>query len=133
MKKNNEHDKVNKKWLYFADEDYKIIIYLWNKEKKFYRSICFHAQQYVEKVLKGILEEKGDAIPRIHDINALVRRVEKLGIKVPLTENQILFLSSVYIDTRYPPDVGLLPDGEPQKKDTEIAVKAAKKIREWID
>jgi len=133
MKKNNKPDNVNKKWLYFAEEDYNLIIYLWNKDNKFYRSICFHSQQYVEKVLKGILEGNSASVPRIHDINALVKRVEKFGIKVPLTEEQILFLSSVYIDTRYPPDVGLLPNGEPQKKDAAIAVKAVKKIKEWLD
>ena len=108
MKKSNRRFTIDNKWLRFADEDYNLIMYLWNKENRFNRTICFHAQQFIEKVLKGILEGEDANLPRIHDINALVKKVEKCGIKVPLNENQILFLSSVYIDTRYPPDVGLL-------------------------
>jgi len=132
MKKSNVSDNIDEKWLNFADEDYKLVTFLWNQENEFYRSICFHAQQFIEKVLKGIIEGAGLSPPRIHDINALEKRVDKLGFDVPLTENEILFLSSVYIDIRYPPDVGLLPNGEPTKRDAEIAVKAVKKIKEWI-
>ncbi|RLF37590.1 MAG: hypothetical protein DRN21_06230 [Thermoplasmata archaeon] len=51
---------------------------------------------------------------------------------MPLTETEILFLSSVYIDTRYPPDVGLLPKGEPTETDAELAVKAVRKLKKWI-
>ena len=45
MKKNTIHDRINKKWLRFAEEDYNLVNYLWNTENRFYRSICFHAQQ----------------------------------------------------------------------------------------
>ena len=132
MKEKSEAIPLSKKWLNFADEDYALVVFLNNQETKFFRSICFHAQQFIEKILKGILEASGQVPPRIHDINALVKRVNKLGLTVPLQENEILFLSSVYIDVRYPPDVGLIPEGEPTKKDAEIAVKAVKKLREWI-
>ena len=46
-------------------------------------------------------------------------------MKVPLSKDEQIFLSSVYIDTRYPPDAGLLPDGEPVKSDAKIAVDIA--------
>ncbi|MCK5146237.1 HEPN domain-containing protein [bacterium] len=133
MKENNVYRKITQKWLDFAIEDYELVVYLSDKNKRFNRSICFHAQQFVEKILKGVLDGEGILPPRIHDINALIKRVEKLNIKVPLTENQTLFLSSIYIDTRYPPDVGLLPGGEPLQTDVEIAIKAVKKIKKWID
>ena len=93
---------ISKKWLKFAEEDYALVIFLHNKKNAFFRSICFHAQQFIEKILKGILEASGQTPPRIHDINALVKRVNKLGLTVPLQENEILFLSSIYIDVRYP-------------------------------
>ena len=84
-----------------------------NESSHFHSAICFHAQQFVEK----ILEAAGDIPPRTHDINALAKRLAKANISVPLTENEILLLSSVYIDTRYPPDVGFLPNGAPTQKD----------------
>lgn len=123
---------IDKKWLEFAEEDYQVLEYLWKSKSKFYRSICFHGQQYVEKILKGIIEYAGDTPPRIHDLNALNQKCQKSGVEIPLNETEILFLSSVYIDTRYPPDVGLLPKGEPLKSDAELAVKACKKLKKWI-
>ena len=62
-----------------------------------------------------------------------MKRVNKLGISVPLKEHEILFLSSIYIDVRYPPDVGLLPNGEPVRRDVDIAIKAAKKLKQWVE
>jgi len=124
---------ISKKWLEFAKEDYRVLEYLWKSNNKFYRSICFHGQQYVEKVLKGIIEHPGETPPRIHDINALNQKCQNLGINIPLNETEILFFSSVYIDTRYPPDVGLLPKGEPLKSDAELVVKACRKLKKWMD
>lgn len=131
MKEDNLQ-KIDQNWFDFAVEDYELVIFLSKKDNRFNRSICFHAQQFVEKILKGVLEEEGVIPPRIHDINALCKKVEKLGIKVPLTENQSLLLSSVYIDTRYPPDAGLLPEGDPDKSDVQIAVNAVLRIKEWV-
>jgi len=130
--KENNLQKIDQNWFDFAVEDYELVIHLSKKDNRFNRSICFHAQQFVEKILKGVLEKKAILPPRIHDINALSKKVEKLGIKVPLTENQSLLLSSVYIDTRYPPDAGLLPGGNPDQSDVQIAVNAVLKIKEWI-
>jgi len=132
MKKHTNRLNIDEKWLKFAEEDYKLVSFLYNKQKDFYRSICFHAQQFVEKILKGILEGAGLSPLKIHDINALVKRVSKLGIIVPLKEREILFLSSIYIDVRYPPDVGLLPNGEPSRKDVDIAVEAVRRLKRWV-
>ncbi len=59
--------------------------------------------------------------------------VDKKGFKVPLTKNEIVFLKSVYIESRYPPDVGLLPKGEPDRQDAEYAYTIIKKVKKWID
>ena len=79
------------------------------------------------------MEDAGSLPPKIHDINAHVKRLTKIGIKFPLSEIEILLLSSVYIDTRYPPDVGLVPGGEPTKRDVEIVIKSVEKIRAWME
>ncbi len=133
MKRSEHALSVSKKWLDFAMEDYQAIEILWNAENKLYRTICFHAQQYTEKILKGILENKGEFPPRIHDVNTLAIRCKKLGCNIPLSETEILFLSSVYIDARYPPDVGLLPKGEPIESDAALVVKAVRKLRRRTD
>lgn len=36
-------------------------------------AVCFHAQQCAEKYLKALLQERGAAIPRTHNLEALAR------------------------------------------------------------
>ncbi|RMF57669.1 MAG: HEPN domain-containing protein [Calditrichaeota bacterium] len=124
---------VSKNWLDFAQEDLEVVELLAEQQSSLYRTICFHAQQYVEKILKGILESLNQKIPRIHDINVLVEMCSNFGVKIPLTETEIHFLSSIYIDVRYPPDVGSLPDGAPLKSDADVAIQSVKKVKKWVD
>jgi len=137
MKKNHTENKsspsVSEKWLDFAWEDQQVVELLWSQDSTLYRTICFHAQQYVEKVLKGVIDNKTQKPPRIHDINALVEKCVELGVAIPLNDTEIHFLSSIYIDVRYPPDVGLLPGGEPLKSDAELAINTVRKLKKWVE
>ena len=47
---------INQDWLSFAEEDFVALISLWEQDLPLYRVICFHAQQFTEKTLKGILQ-----------------------------------------------------------------------------
>ena len=47
---------VKNNWFSFAEDDYKALRTLWLDRQGLYKIICFHSQQYVEKILKGILE-----------------------------------------------------------------------------
>ncbi len=132
MKNNKQIVEIAENWLTFALDDYKIVDKLISDGETFYRTICFHSQQYVEKILKGILEHIGSIPPKTHDIQILARLVDQKGFKVPLTKEEMVFLKSVYIESRYPPDVGLLPKGEPDMHDAEYAYKIIKKIKKWI-
>ena len=38
------------------------------------------------------------------------------------------FLSEVYVESRYPPDIGLLPHGEPTKEDAQKALEFAQQV-----
>ncbi len=40
-------------------------------------AVCFHAQQCAEKYLKALLQERGAAIPRTHNLEALARPLLK--------------------------------------------------------
>jgi len=133
MKNHLKKIKISSKWLEFAEEDFKTAFLLWETNSFLYRIICYHSQQYVEKVLKGLLEGFSKNPPRIHDINALAIRCEQLGIKVPLSEEEKYFLSSIYIDTRYPPDIGLIPGGEPGKQEAQICITILNNIKTWIE
>jgi HEPN domain-containing protein len=73
---------------------------------------CFHAQQCVEKAFKAILEKQGREVPKTHDIIRLFGLTEiicDLEIDIDLLQR----VSELYIETRYPGNFGLLPDGKP--------------------
>ena len=76
--------------------------------------VLFHCQQSIEKLLKAHLEENDIKIPKIHNLirlyNLLTEIIKKnYDFVIELLEE----LDSVYIDSRYPGDVGLLPSGMP--------------------
>ena len=130
MKTKNE--LIHSKWFQFAQDDLKIVITLWQKKDKINRGICFHAQQYVEKIIKGLLEINRIKPPRIHDLITLNELCNEINIKLPLSEDNLQFLSSVYIDTRYPPDAGLIPNGEPTEEHSRLAYQIVKELDKWI-
>lgn len=122
---------VHNRWLAFAEDDLRIVLSLWRKKEKINRGICYHAQQYVEKILKGILEQNKINPPRIHDLVALHELCKEVKIELPLSEEHLQFLSSVYIDTRYPPDAGLIPNGEPTLDHSKLAYKIVNELHKW--
>ena len=94
--------------------------------------VAFHSEQAIEKCFKAILEKEGTPLQKIHDI----RRIHKIiADKVPLSHEQIntlLTINELYIDSRYPGDIGLLPHGKPTlqyaKKFYEFAQEIFEKI-----
>ncbi len=90
---------------------------------------CFHSQQCVEKTLKAALESLGYDIPKTHDLIRLYELIpQKINIDVDLEQLQIV--SDLYIETRYPGDGGLMPDGKPTLQDVNEFYKIAKEIYE---
>ncbi len=80
---------------------------------------CFHAQQCVEKAFKAILEKNGRVVPKTHDVIRLFGLAENicdLEIDIDLLQK----VSELYIETRYPGDFGLLPDGKPSLEDAML-------------
>ena len=80
--------------------------------------VAFHSQQAVEKTLKGIVEEFEIGFVKIHNLERLLGMVKnKMCLDVDL--NIIKRLDEVYISTRYPSDLGLLPSGKPTIQDAK--------------
>ncbi len=77
----------------------------------------FHAQQSIEKSLKALLEYHSQKVPKKHDVLMLKDRVEKyLAID---NEDMLEDLNTLYIDSQYPGDMGLLPSGKPTLKEAQ--------------
>jgi HEPN domain-containing protein len=89
--------------------------------------VCYHAQQTVEKILKAILTERDVDFARTHNILDLRNAAKLLGYEIELTDEDSVFLNSIY-RSRYPSDLGLIPLGEPKKKDAKKAICIAQKM-----
>ncbi len=81
----------------------------------------------MEKLLKWILLKKGWDLEKIHNIRRHAAIAEDMGVKVPLQDDEIDFIDSIY-KGRYPGEAGLLPLGAPMQKDSKRALQIAKKI-----
>ena len=124
--------KGTKAWMDFAHRDLESSRLLVDSE---YVSnvVLFHAQQCVEKCLKALLEENGVMVPHIHSVVKLHSLVtEEAGISLTLDEDELDLVDAVYIDTRYPSGLGLLPSGFPTKEDAREILGIAEKVYKEI-
>ena len=86
------------RWLEFAKQDLRVAELAMGEG--LYNQVCFHAQQCVEKVLKGWLAEKGKRIPRTHSMADLLTLIPASALAG--VAEDILLLDRFYIPTRYP-------------------------------
>src|SRR3990172_726059 len=108
--------RQTEEWLKLANEDLQSAECL--LERRLLRMVCYHAQQAVEKVLKSVLAECEVEIPRIHNLLDLNNSAKGLSYTTDLSDEDAIFLNTVY-RWRYPPDLGLLPSGEPTELDAQ--------------
>ena len=119
--------KLTMQWLRHAADDLRSTEIL--LEKKIYTVACFHCQQCLEKSLKAILQEKNVKPPRIHNIKVLKDTAENAsGSTLDISVEEANFLNELYVETRYPPDIGLLPYGEPTEEDARKAMEIAQRV-----
>jgi len=65
-------------------------------------AVCFHAQQAIEKLLKGLLIHLGVVPPRTHDLVHLHRLLETHCPSWSWDTRDLRFLSRAAVDFRYP-------------------------------
>lgn len=111
------------KWFLFAEMDFQTAIYLYeNMYPPPHEIICFHCQQAVEKLLKGLLINFGEEIIKTHDLTFLVSRLQKF-IDLSDDEKKICAKLSLYaVETRYPHEL------EIQEQHVKAAVEDSKII-----
>ena len=108
---------LTEEWLKAAQDDLDVIERI-IADEHLTHIVAFHAQQCVEKVFKALLEEHTIDTPRIHRLVTLYGKVEGL-IDKALDLSMLQTLDSLYIDARYPGNLGLLPDGRPTLADAK--------------
>jgi HEPN domain-containing protein len=93
--------------------------------------IAFHAQQCIEKSFKAVIEEYEIEAVKIHNLERLFELVRPY-IKIDVDPMLIEILDKLYIDARYPGDLGLLPEGKPTLERADEFLAFAKTVHETI-
>jgi HEPN domain-containing protein len=89
-------------------------------------TVCFHAQQCIEKYLKALLTYKDISFPKTHDIEALVVSLPN-SLRPNLNDKEQSQLADYATVTRYPGDYEPISLNEARK-----AVAMARRIRREI-
>lgn len=96
-----------------AERDWKTATLLMQHPDAPISSICFHAQQYVEKVLKAVLVSHAVVFRRTHDLRELADLCIQHGLTLPLPSEQLSRLNPCAVLLRYQgldADMGLTMD-----------------------
>jgi HEPN domain-containing protein len=81
--------------------------------------VAFHAQQAVEKCFKALMEEHEVDAQKVHGLVTLHAKIEFFLDGTTLDRRMMKILDSLYIDARYPGELGLLSEGLPTKEDAD--------------
>jgi HEPN domain-containing protein len=118
-------------WMLLADNDLYAAEIIMKDEYPLTNIVAFHCQQAIEKYLKAYLIEKDVPIIKTHDLiklNGMINKIKDLGID----EKKLIIVNEVYIEARYPGELGLLPDGMPTDKKAKEFIDYAKEIKTTI-
>lgn len=89
-------------------------------------TVCFHAQQCVEKYLKALLVFEGKDISRTHHVSALMDWLPA-NIRPDLSPEEQELLTDYAVSTRYPGDYEPIPLAEARR-----AVQIARRVRKHV-
>ena len=93
-----------------------------------FEDACFHAQQCVEKALKGLLSHLNISFPRTHVIEVLLDLLSTSGIEIPTDIDEAFTLTQYATQTRYPCKWEAI-----DREETERAILIADKVLKWVE
>ena len=102
-------------WLKSAEADLRTIEHILDDEGLTHVA-SFHAQQCVEKCLRALLEFRDRPVPKDHSTIRLYALVADI-LGMELDTDILIDLDDLYINARYPGELGLLPYGRPSLED----------------
>jgi HEPN domain-containing protein len=123
--------KQAKSWMEAASSDLILIEEIQDNELLTHM-VAFHSQQAIEKIFKAVLEENEERVPKTHDLTTLSEKINKL-LNIGFDYDILDQMNELYIEARYPTDLGLLPNGKPTKEVANQFYKYAKDLYELVE
>jgi HEPN domain-containing protein len=93
-----------KQWLAKAENDWSTVEILMASGHCPAEAVCFHCQQYVEKLLKALLTLKGIEAPKTHDLRRLIQLALPVEPKLAELVGESDALTVHGVQSRYPGD-----------------------------
>lgn len=94
--------KATREWVKKAEGDHMLAKQAARSTVPLHDGVCFHCQQCAEKYLKGLLEELGLAVPKIHDLEQLLTVLVPHYPALRSLRRGLVFLTDFAVETRYP-------------------------------
>lgn len=123
----------SRKWMAFAHED--LVVAEAALKEGIHNQTCFHAQQGVEKALKGFLRHRQRSVPQVHGLRELLAACQKFDGSFGMLRETCVKLERYYIPTRYPDALpGMASEeGLPTRQDAEEAVALLRQALSWVE
>ena len=96
-------------WIGFAEKDILTISEI-IENQNLTNIVEFHCQQAIEKYFKAFLLENNKPLTRIHNLLALYGVIKEI-IDLNIDEDLLSTINDIYLESRYPGEIGLLDDG----------------------
>lgn len=100
-------------WLKTANDDLDNISYIIEVEH-LTNVVAFHSHQAIEKSFKALIEYQKIAFVKTHNLEKLYKKLENI---IEVDDEWLELINELYIESRYPGDMGLLPNGKPTLND----------------
>ena len=112
-------------WIEKAEEDFNSAKWLQESPNPVYNSICFHAQQSIEKYLKAWLQEQNIPFSKTHDLEELPILIVPTQPMWNIWQSDLKIISTYAVESRYPGDSAT-------DEDTKHALKICDEVRQTI-
>ncbi len=101
---NNEVENTVKQWLAKAGDDWDTVEILTAHPRCPRNSVCFHCQQYAEKLLKALLTFHEVEFPKTHNLRRLIQIAESKAPALKRLIDKSDQLTAYNLISRYPDD-----------------------------
>ncbi|HID99190.1 MAG TPA: HEPN domain-containing protein [Thiotrichaceae bacterium] len=89
------------RFLRLADRDVKAFQVLKNAPEIHLTTVCFHAQQAIEKCLKAVLIRHGVELHKTHDLEELWAKLDRINIAPPINAEKLGKINPCAVIFRY--------------------------------
>ena len=128
-KEKNCMNPLTLEWIEKAEEDYNSAKWLQQAPDPGHNSICFHAQQCIEKYLKAWLQEADLPVPRTHDLGELLALILPTRPTWSQWQPDFKRITEYAVDSRYPGESATADDTQHAMRICD-AVRHA--VRNWL-